>query len=60
MSGARAEDGTGGGHAINIAVVGEDGNRRVVFIEPQFAVQGKPCEIQLTEYEIKSIWFILF
>ena len=58
MSGARAEDGTGGGHAINVAIVGDEENREVIFIEPQL-VDGKPVQLFLTEHELNSVWFIL-
>jgi hypothetical protein len=58
MSGARAEDGTGGGHAINVAIVGDDNNYEVIFIEPQL-VDGKPVQLHLTEHELSSCWFVL-
>lgn len=60
MSGARAEDGSGGGHAINFAVVGDSEERRLVFIEPQFAgLESRPNPvIPLNEHELKSIWFV--
>ena len=57
-SGARAEDGTGGGHAINFAVIGASVDRHIIFIEPQYAAKGKPCVIELSDYEKKSIWFM--
>jgi len=60
MAGARTEGGGGGGHAINTAVVGDEGNRRIIFIEPQYAACGKPCILQLTPEEITSIWLINF
>jgi len=59
-SGARAEDGTGGGHAINVAVVDDNGSRRLIFIEPQRAAKGQPCELELTQHEKDSIWYITF
>jgi hypothetical protein len=55
MSGARAENGTGGGHAINTAIVE---NHEVIFIEPQFAALGKPCQLTLNAFELQSIWFV--
>jgi hypothetical protein len=60
MAGARAEDGTGGGHAINFAVVGDRDNRELIFIEPQFAgLQNGPTPIlPLNEHELRSIWFV--
>lgn len=60
MAGARAEDGTGGGHAINFAVVGEKEARQIIFIEPQFAgVEDAPHPvIKLNEHERSSIWFV--
>jgi len=60
MSGARAEDGTGGGHAVNVAIVGDEDNREVIFIEPQLSEGGLPSELKLTEYEKESVWFLLF
>ena len=55
----RAEGGGGGGHAINFAVVGKPEERKIIFIEPQFAgsVGIRPV-IELSEEEIRSIWFI--
>ena len=58
QAGARAEGGGGGGHAINVAICGT--NHEVVFIEPQFAANGSPCELKLTPAEVASIWFIHF
>jgi len=60
MAGARAEDGSGGGHAINTAVVKENGEYKILFIEPQFAAVKKPCVLTLTPEEIASIWLINF
>jgi hypothetical protein len=57
MAGARAEDGTGGGHAINFAVVGDATDRQLVFIEPQYAGVQDPI-LNLNDHELKSIWFI--
>ena len=55
----RAEGGGGGGHAINFAVVGKPEERKIIFIEPQFAgsVGIRPV-IELSDEEIRSIWFI--
>lgn len=58
MSGAREEDGSGGGHAINTAIVGADNERSVVFLEPQRAARGMDPIITLTDNEIASIWFL--
>lgn len=58
MSGARAEDGSGGGHAINFAIVGERADRKLIFIEPQFAATGQYPIIKLNTFEAKSIWFV--
>jgi hypothetical protein len=58
MSGARAEDGTGGGHAINFAVVGNDEDRRLVFLEPQFSAVCQDPVLKLNEHERRSIWFV--
>lgn len=58
MSGAREEDGSGGGHAINTAIVGTGSSRRIVFLEPQRAAQGLNPEITLTPYELESVWFL--
>jgi len=60
MSGAREEDGTGGGHAINTAVVGNGDERRVVFLEPQRAARGESPVLTLTAHELESIWFLNF
>jgi hypothetical protein len=60
MSGAREEDGTGGGHAINTAIVGKGADRRVVFLEPQKAARGANPVIELNSHEIESVWFLNF
>ena len=60
MSGARAEDGSGGGHAINLAIVGKPGQHELIFLEPQFAGVRRSCEIPLSYFEKESIWFINF
>ena len=60
MSGAREEDGSGGGHAINTAVVGKAGERKVVFLEPQRAAKGQDPVIELNSHERHSAWFLNF
>ena len=45
----------GGGHAINIAIVGTKGNEEVIFFEPQ---TGKIVELTLKERD--SIYYIRF
>ena len=60
MSGARAEGGGGGGHAINLVVVGKEGERKIRFIEPQFAAHGQVAWLELSDAEKESVWAIHF
>lgn len=60
MSGARAEGGGGGGHAINLAYVEDNGEKRIVFLEPQFLATGRPPMLNLTKAELQSCWFVNF
>lgn len=58
MAGAKTEGGGRGGHAINVALVGDGDGKRIIFIEPQLAARNEPCEIMLSEAEIASAWMI--
>ena len=59
-AGERAEGGGGGGHAINLAYVEDGGEKKLVFLEPQFLASGRPPILNLTPAEIKSCWFVNF
>lgn len=52
-AGARAEDGSGGGHAINTFFVNNNNNIDVIFIEPQ-----NGSILNLSKPELDSIWFL--
>jgi len=60
MAGAREEDGSGGGHAINLIISGKENQRVLTFIEPQRAAYNRNPVLHLTPPELDSIWFINF
>ena len=59
MSGARAEGG-GGGHGINTVVIKEDGEYKILYVEPQWVAKGKSGILELTSAEISSAWGLVF
>lgn len=52
-AGARAEDGTGGGHAINVLFINNNNNIDIAFIEPQ-----NGSILNLSKPELDSIWLL--
>ena len=53
MANSRAEDGSKGGHAINVVYINDNNMSRQIFFEPQ-----NGSILNLTEEEFNSIWTI--